>query len=389
MYSTPALLALVASFGPLIWARSIPSHSRYRGYSAEHSVASVSYLRNHPRQSSQDTCVYINSTTLSSLAVPGSLSDTLATLNSCMCVNSLPSLLQSNLEASYLLGTTSLSIMEQALGTYITDSPYSQTCIYPANSQPMCSADNVCGFSCTPPYTVTGDQCVLQEMERRTHESAPLIAYRKKTWRLVKRAEAPEVMIAQSTCASHESVCDDVDGPVNGFQCIDVKTSPDSCGGCTVQSPLGDRSGSGPAGVNCTAISHADAVSCASGKCAIHTCLAGWSVNDEGTGCIEDQNTANASTLSRDQSTLSMPSRRGLPYQPQQNDSRTAPVKPHADWVRRVLNIRSMQKREDQHVQVSNFDLESDHTDGVTRVGSKHINADWTRIPDYRRYLIV
>ena len=42
-------------------------------------------------------------------------------------------------------------------------------------------------------------------------------------------------------------------------------------------------------GVDCTAIPHVDRVSCASGKCTVKTCIAGWVPDAKGSACVAAQ----------------------------------------------------------------------------------------------------
>lgn len=128
MHLTPGFLVVAASLGRLTYALSVPPNSRYRGYfmssrslePLQHAATNVVSSRNLlPRQSSQDTCIYANSTTMYSLAAPELLSDILATLDSCLCVGNLPSFFQSSLGASYPLDTPGLSEMEQTVGFYV------------------------------------------------------------------------------------------------------------------------------------------------------------------------------------------------------------------------------------------------------------------------------
>lgn len=139
-----------------------------------------------------------------------------------------------------------------------------------------------------------------------------------------------------------------------------------SGGGCTASGPvgLGHHSGVPSVGVNCTAIPHVGVVSCDLGRCAVQSCLGGWTANTDGSNCIEDG--------SSDQSSLTAPSlRRGPAQDLERNQSVDKDPMPHTDVLWRVPDIRS----EDAKVE------------GDDAVGSKQLKADWMRIPDYRRII--
>ncbi|KII94348.1 hypothetical protein PLICRDRAFT_424813 [Plicaturopsis crispa FD-325 SS-3] len=60
------------------------------------------------------------------------------------------------------------------------------------------------------------------------------------------------------------------------YECLDVQTELESCGGCA----------STGAGVDCTSIKGANAVGCESGTCAIYTCKAGFRRSADGKSCV-------------------------------------------------------------------------------------------------------
>ena len=116
-----------------------------------------------------------------------------------------------------------------------------------------------------------------------------------------------------------------------------------------------------------------------SGKCAVQSCLTGWSVNDEGSGCIKEQNPANTPAASGKSTTFGSQIPRDLTYQSQQNGSHAPHVKLHPDLAWRVPDTHSGRKHENKRVKTKK--------DNANDIPLEHINADWTRIPDYRRYL--
>ncbi|KAI5480755.1 tenascin XB [Pseudohyphozyma bogoriensis] len=60
-----------------------------------------------------------------------------------------------------------------------------------------------------------------------------------------------------------------------GYECLDLKYSLESCGGCT---SMGE-------GVNCMEIDHAVGVGCAEGVCIVFSCERGYKPNADNSGC--------------------------------------------------------------------------------------------------------
>ncbi|ORY26668.1 hypothetical protein BCR39DRAFT_484249 [Naematelia encephala] len=82
-----------------------------------------------------------------------------------------------------------------------------------------------------------------------------------------------------SACATYSS------SPAlkGAFECLDTRSSLEACGGCP-----------GTGGVDCSAIDNADDVTCEQSRCVIRSCAPGFTVNANGTECIEDENSTTA-----------------------------------------------------------------------------------------------
>lgn len=65
------------------------------------------------------------------------------------------------------------------------------------------------------------------------------------------------------------------------FECLDTKTSIESCGGCMF--PLRNQ----PAGEDCTLIPMVESVSCTRGRCAVSSCVRGFEVSESGDSCVK------------------------------------------------------------------------------------------------------
>ena len=59
------------------------------------------------------------------------------------------------------------------------------------------------------------------------------------------------------------------------FECIDTRSTLDSCGGCSSEGT----------GVDCSQIEGADEVSCDGGRCVVRSCERGWAVAEDGSTC--------------------------------------------------------------------------------------------------------
>ncbi|EIN05729.1 hypothetical protein PUNSTDRAFT_122189 [Punctularia strigosozonata HHB-11173 SS5] len=75
-----------------------------------------------------------------------------------------------------------------------------------------------------------------------------------------------------------------VESKIKGYECVDVQHDLESCGGCVVN---GEALGDG--GRDCSAISHADGVSCMKGRCIIDQCASGYVKSADGQDCVPSQ----------------------------------------------------------------------------------------------------
>ncbi|PIL27538.1 hypothetical protein GSI_10689 [Ganoderma sinense ZZ0214-1] len=262
-----------------------------------------------------------------------------------MRTHGLSCLLEPNLRTRFLVKSLEIEALQQMLGVYITNSPYTRTCIY---AQPPCATDDVWN-----PY-----QSELPSVDL--------------PW-LAKQGKPP----TPASYSLNETACGGIDGSTDA--CVGTEMGPDGCGVCTVLRTAKGRYGSRVAGTDCAAMSHVDAVSRISDECAVRSRLARWSVDDDATACNEDQPPDTPSpAIQASQTTISAEARHVLQYESQQNTTGIDHVKPHAREVPRSPASRWMGKRD--------VPSDRDH-DHVPHPGLGHVNEDWTRIPDYRRHL--
>ncbi|KAH9849349.1 hypothetical protein C2E23DRAFT_896993 [Lenzites betulinus] len=334
------------------------------------------------RHGFHDDCLYLNSTSLAELdsnLVPAGLP---SDLDACLCMSGLTQTLLTNVQLAYTVNTLGYTEAEEAFGLMIARSPQSQTCTYPDNSQPQCTRDNVCGFKCDSPFTAVGDTCVCADSDVC---GALQLAARKTPpkGRLAKRAALKTSAEAQASCEAFETVCGKYEGIQSSFQCVDVRSNLEICGGCIVPSPFTSHEGS-TAGVDCSTIPHAEDVACQAGRCAVRSCRQGWAASPDGTGCV-----AAAVAASLDVGAGASIALRDVPSAVR-DVAAAGEGGVHYLW-RRTGTRPEKNLLEEERARIPGVPAEASPEDvaeadrGGAHVAPKKIEQDWVRIPDYRR----
>ncbi|KAI5449832.1 hypothetical protein NCC49_004043 [Naganishia albida] len=186
-----------------------------------------------------------------------------------------------NTVAGLVGGVTNLLPLARAAGQgAVVGSP--ATCPYPANSTPVCPGtaganvlpgSTTCSFTCDAGFTLcgtsfcipTGSQCVSGIPARRRS--------------LTQQAAAGELCPAGLQACYTADMASLAMGKSVGYECVDVATDMESCGGC--QFPIMGEA----RGEDCTAKAGVDNVSCVAGQCRASSCMRGFKLN--GTECIE------------------------------------------------------------------------------------------------------
>ncbi|KAH9919987.1 uncharacterized protein BXZ73DRAFT_104807 [Epithele typhae] len=280
--ATAALLSLAHAI-------SLPPTATFpRTYSSTSSVS---------RDVGESLCVYANASSLTGLDLHGVNPDaTSADINidTCLCLDTLPLFIQHDPRATFLVKAVGSDEALRRLQVALDSTALAKTCAYPAHSRPQCSRDDVCGFTCDAPYVAEGNDCVCKAPGGCRSSPPGTCKVAAKAGRLAATAavEISTHAAAQATCKSHETVCGVPahDSAADRFECVDVQTSPDNCGGCMIPEPFRHphaAASQGVLGINCTAISDVDTVSCAASACVVESCLVGWAVNAERSGCLE------------------------------------------------------------------------------------------------------
>ncbi|KAI0674330.1 hypothetical protein C8Q78DRAFT_1075974 [Trametes maxima] len=400
------LLVCTSSYEFFVSAATTPTKRQLLSTIKHGETRTTNTLRDYTgsrRNDLQDTCMYLNSTSVFDVDVSDTSGDVPLDTGSCLCLGQIPDLVTDSQLASFVdvLGGTAEAA--QALRLMVSTSPMSQACSYPSNSQPHCTRESVCGFTCEYPFTAVGNSCVRTHVAGRGNTVLQNPRGASSKGRLTKRAVITNLAGAQSTCAAHETVCGTYDGAGKTFQCVDVSISLESCdlfdregGGCTVPSPFDHVSVSSGIGVDCSAIPHVEGVSCISGVCAVRSCRAGWIVNEEGAGCVETPTARTSGDISFGISgDAALSSVETVRHAHRSNtlhkraDEQSA-AGSYVGYIRDVPEIRSEKKLHEDWVRIPDIRSE-DYAEAVkggvggARGAPKKIQEDWVRIPDIRR----
>jgi hypothetical protein len=110
-------------------------------------------------------------------------------------------------------------------------------------------------------------------------------------------------------CGPFETACGTYNGArgKRALECVDTRSDLESCGGCSVSSPFSDPSDDTPRGVDCSAIEGVADVSCRNSRCAVSSCMSGYSVSATGDSCISDAQLSGAIANSTDDSSIATP----------------------------------------------------------------------------------
>ncbi|KAJ3757126.1 hypothetical protein EV360DRAFT_31038, partial [Lentinula raphanica] len=128
-----------------------------------------------------------------------------------------------------------------------------------------CTTEDPCSCSCSPGYTKVGDECVCPAPNSVCNGVCGYFPHVKITF-----------ADAQAYCGD-KSVCGVPGGSEHAFECLDTKSTPESCGGCLYAHPW-SQTKAFVAGTDCSTVSSPQAVShrCENGQCVVETCAQGY-----------------------------------------------------------------------------------------------------------------
>ncbi|KAJ7217394.1 hypothetical protein B0H12DRAFT_339807 [Mycena haematopus] len=252
--------ALITAFLPLVSAHARPGGSLHSSHSR-----SLSRLQYHQPRDLLNLCVNIPETIIDVLGPDGIINILGAggvlngllgiDLDVCLCIDNLDIYLKANVNVT--TNGQALAAINALIDD--ADNTNAQCDALPAHATRRCTTANPCGFDCTPPYTLSydGTQCHCY--------SCPSSAARSMKSR---RTEIYTYEDAKDYCAKsaggNSEVCG-VFGKPRDWECIDVTSSPDSCGGCVIQPPFPATKAA--RGIDCGSMANGENLKCQEGKC--------------------------------------------------------------------------------------------------------------------------
>ncbi|KAJ7054096.1 hypothetical protein C8F01DRAFT_1163896 [Mycena amicta] len=146
----------------------------------------------------------------------------------------------------------------------------------PPNAMRVC--DGSSGFTCVDGFVPCNGACVAANTCPGP-SSLP---------RAVKRdTKITTLHHARAHCGSRDAAVCGVANPKHeyDFECVDIRSDFDSCGGCVIQHPFPSLESKSARGQECAAIRNARSVSCQNSKCVVQKCRRGYKINANGNGC--------------------------------------------------------------------------------------------------------
>ncbi|KAF8192972.1 hypothetical protein BJ912DRAFT_251831 [Pholiota molesta] len=202
------------------------------------------------------------------------------TVHLCLCLKDLNIYLETNDDIQALVTLLGKNVVSALITALIDTSPDAKQCTFPPNAHHTCNNSDPCHYECDTNYVRNGDTCVCAPPNISCNGVCG--SFPKGCGSAVpakKRAEPIRTLAqAKAACKPHEAVCG-VSGGVGAFafECIDISTTKDSCGGCMVPHPFVDEApGHQTVGKDCGNISNVKSSTCSAKKCIVHSCQNGW-----------------------------------------------------------------------------------------------------------------
>ncbi|GJE92427.1 hypothetical protein PsYK624_085810 [Phanerochaete sordida] len=246
--------------------------------------------QHHERRAVLDVCAYIDLGL--GLGVPNLLGiplAKLANLKLCLCLSALPLALDLNAQLKALGDQYGKDAVIAFLTALIDSSPNSRHCSYPDHCDPVCSAGDPCGYQCHAPYVKQGNKCVCGP--GTVDCNGKCVPASQGCGSAVPRALSARsdslTARAQASCKTSDTVCGIYGSrDSHAYECIDIQSNLESCGGCMAPNPFAPPNTSATAGRDCTDITGVDSVNCVRGACHVEKCAAGYAVNGAQDGCV-------------------------------------------------------------------------------------------------------
>jgi len=147
-------------------------------------------------------------------------------------------------------------------------------CFAPTNGLAQCQ-NSLCKFTCNTGYVASGASCVLSgsAKARTKKRSKPVVG-------LCPAGETACPIAGSNSFRAFNTSSNkrlDFAGAAGGFECLDTRSSLESCGGCA----------STGEGKDCTTIPHSAGVGCSAGQCVVFSCEPGYVASLNSAKCLK------------------------------------------------------------------------------------------------------
>ncbi|KAF9562041.1 hypothetical protein CPC08DRAFT_393973 [Agrocybe pediades] len=296
-------LSTFAIFSSLVTqVSSVQAHvfSRQRGHNRLPAPQALSSRQHRIARDLIDVCINVNVDLLANATQLLGLQSLLGPLNLggdiylCLCLKDLELYVETNDQLEALVGLLGVDTVCALISGLINTSPQAQQCTFPQHAHHTCTTADPCHYECDPPYVLEGRSCVCAPPYSSCNGICGYFPQGcgSATPKLWQKRDSTILTLAQAraSCKAHETVCG-ISGleTTHAFECLDINTTTDSCGGCMAPHPFHEKDSTRiPVGKDCSSIPKAKTVSCAARTCVVHTCVDGWVPNARGSGCIVD-----------------------------------------------------------------------------------------------------
>ncbi|KAJ7220540.1 hypothetical protein GGX14DRAFT_431196 [Mycena pura] len=151
----------------------------------------------------------------------------------------------------------------------------------PAHSHLVCSPGNPLKSACDTGYVLCNNQCV--PTIPGCGPSAVARSVKSHQTRITTLERAQKICGSAAVCGVADPKGD------YDFECLNVSSDFNSCGGCVTPHPFPPRSIL-PRGIDCSSIPNARQVSCENSRCVVQQCRRGLTINPTGDGCVSGWN---------------------------------------------------------------------------------------------------
>ncbi|KAJ3982459.1 hypothetical protein F5890DRAFT_367320 [Lentinula detonsa] len=214
------------------------------------------------------------------------LEELFAGIHLCLCLKDLDIFLDTYVGLD-ILGLRAL--VEAELKDFFHSQPACDP--VPAHAHRACTTEDPCSCSCDSGFTKIGGECVCPAPNSICNGVCGHFPHGcggrpSALPRSLKKRAVQELTFADAQAYCGEKrVCGVHGGSEHAFECVDIETSSDSCGGCLYAHPWSQTS-MPVLGLDCSSLSSPQAIShrCESGRCVVNTCAKGYIAGPD--GCV-------------------------------------------------------------------------------------------------------